>query len=224
MRMRWYVGAKATKLTLRRSAKLMDLEGLGFPVLVMSASAAGLLPFPGGDRSFGPPSPLGFEPPTAAPPGFKGGKLEKAGTKLGIQAQGEREDLPVAAAAAAMVRGGTRCYRASGVQEDGRELRGGELATRARKKSAFRRGASRRVGDGDGGGGGGALWDLNSAEKADCLRGKMVGPGCQAAASAVTVEPNEALCRRAMDQNSPPAMLLLRIRRLLLLLSAMADS
>ena len=58
------------EFTLMTSAALMDLEALGFPVLVMSASAAALFPFPGGDRSLGPPpSALGFESPTAAPPG-----------------------------------------------------------------------------------------------------------------------------------------------------------
>ena len=52
------------------SAPLMGLEALGFPVFVMSVSAEGLFPLPGGDWSLGPPpSPLGFEPPTAAPPG-----------------------------------------------------------------------------------------------------------------------------------------------------------
>lgn len=62
-----------TELTLTRSGAVMDLAALGFPVLVMSARATGLFPFPGGDRSLGPPSPLGFgcggfKPPRAAPP------------------------------------------------------------------------------------------------------------------------------------------------------------
>lgn len=68
----WHVfEAKAMKFTLRTSPILTDLEvALGLPTLVMSASATGLFPFPGGDLSLGPPpSPLGFEPPTAARPG-----------------------------------------------------------------------------------------------------------------------------------------------------------
>jgi hypothetical protein len=61
---------------------VMDLTALGFPVLVMSARATGLVPFPGGDRSLGPPSPLGFgcgafKPPRAAPPPGSMGRSSK---------------------------------------------------------------------------------------------------------------------------------------------------
>jgi hypothetical protein len=66
-----------TKFTLTRSGTVMDLAALGFPVLVMSARATGLFPFPGGDRILVPPSPLGFECggfklPLAAPSGSMG--------------------------------------------------------------------------------------------------------------------------------------------------------
>jgi hypothetical protein len=58
------------EITLRTSPMLMDLGGLGLPVLVMSASATGL---PGDGRpgrlalGFGFGFGFGFRPPSAAP-------------------------------------------------------------------------------------------------------------------------------------------------------------
>ncbi|KAF8690421.1 hypothetical protein HU200_040773 [Digitaria exilis] len=137
----------------------MDLEGLGFPVLVISESAAGLLPFPGGDRSLGTPSPLGFEPPTAAPPGFKGGKLESEIPRRGWaekleRSWGSKRGGGEGGLTGGSGRGGHGERRDSllprlwgsggraGARPDGEELRGGELATergRSRRSVAARR-------------------------------------------------------------------------------------
>lgn len=54
-------------MTLRMSATLIDLDGLGLPMLVMSASGTS---FPCSNWSLGPlVLGFGFEPPSTPPPG-----------------------------------------------------------------------------------------------------------------------------------------------------------
>nr|CAB3452336.1 unnamed protein product [Digitaria exilis] len=211
MRMLWCDRGKATKLTFSKSAKPMDLEGLGFP-------RRGLAPLPRRRPELGDAIAARVRAPDRRASWVQGRKARESWNEVGDpSAGGEREDLPVAAAAAAMVRGGTRCYRASGVQEDGRvraptarsfgvanwrpseEEAGvpsrrvggvavaGGVEIAARRRWWWRR---RRRGAGEG-----EwiliseLWDLNSAGDADCLRGKVCGAGLSGSRRAVTVEP-----------------------------------